>query len=150
MHKYLRFFIVSCTLSMMALTLLFTPVTSAAPGNGAEPYNLSGCYTDSGSTYCYAEKGVFNYTTTPSGNVTFTGNGRSSLSVTDPSGVVIYSASNKYHYQGLDKDEVQHEFGTHSTFTYSYGGMTCTEYVAFHVVDNHVQFNRYNQMCVGV
>ena len=147
MNYQRRLVAVLWVVAMLTVGLLLTPVTSIAAGKGAS-YTFSDCFTyDDGYTYCYSDKGELKATVTPSGNYNFAGNGRASVTVTDPSGSIVYSDSYRYHTHYLDKDGITQEYGNHSRFTYSYGGMTCTGYGAYHFTENRLQFDRYEVSC---
>jgi hypothetical protein len=128
---------------VLAMTL-FLPASSslAASENGAQVFKDSYCLEYEGSTICYTNMAVVHETTTPSGNTSFTGNGSSSYTETDPSGTVVYEDSLSYHTHGLMMDSVLHEFGQFFTYSVSVGGGTCTINYAFHEVDDQIQFER--------
>jgi hypothetical protein len=123
---------------------LFLPVSSAlaASEHGAQVVKDSYCFEYEGSTICYDNMAVVNEVTTPSGNTIFMGNGWSSYSQTDPSGVVVYQNSLKYHTHGLMMDSVLYEFGQFFTYSIDVGGGTCTINYAFHLVNDKIQFER--------
>jgi len=140
--RYRRIFVApSVLMSALAVTLLLATTSIAAPGNGVQVFKDSYCFDYEGSTICYSNLSVTTETTTPSGNILFTGNGRSSYIQTDPSGAV-YEDSLTYHTQGVMMEDLLHEYGQFFTSTLVVGGRTCTTRYAFHVVNGDIQFDR--------
>jgi hypothetical protein len=133
---------------LMLTVVLSLPVASpvAAAGNGAHVFKDSYCLDYEGSTICYDNMMVVHETTTPSGNTSFFGNGRSSYIQTDPSGTVVYQDSLSYHTHGLMMDSVLHEYGQFFEYSVSVGGGTCSIHYSFHFVDDQIQFER-NPIC---
>jgi hypothetical protein len=127
---------------ILAVTLLLPTPALAAPDHGTYVFKDSYCIDYEGSLICYTNMAVVHETTTPSGNTSFVGNGQSSYTQTDPSGVVVYEDSLSYHTHGLMMDSVLHEFGQFFTYSVDAGSGICTINYAFHVVDNQIQFER--------
>ncbi len=135
--------IAPAAVALAIATLLPSANSFAAPDNAADVFKDSYCVDYQGSTICYSSMAITKQTVTPSGNVLFFGNGKSSYLRTDPSGAV-YQDSLSYHTQGVDKDSLLKEYGQFFTTTLSVNGNVCTSKYSFHMVDGKIQFERLN------
>ncbi len=149
----IRRLMVAATLTLLAALAAASPA-SAEPGNGADVVNESDCVTRYSGTLCYDVNYVQNSTETPSGNLSYVMNGRTSYELTGsgPMAGCNNSSSSDFKYHTLLKDGTLHEQGNRSggEFSIDCNGFTidsCTYNYHFHYANGKVQFYRPELGC---
>ncbi len=134
---------------ILTAALFSAQVTEAAGkevAQKAHPFNDSYCLEYNGYNICYANQGVVQQVSTPSGNTVFMGSGSSSYTETDPLGKIVYQDTLRYQSQGLTMEGVLFEFGQKFKSTLLVGDAMCTATYMFHFVDEKIQIAR-NHTC---
>jgi len=137
---------IAASLLFSAATLAPAMPAAAAPGDGAQTYQADYCQDSGYEKFCVKAHGVYNVTTTPSGNYNYTDNGKYEYTWDYPNGD-HYESDGKYHYKVLlkaDEAQVIHQ-RTRQTAT-SPGG-TCTVEYDYHYVNGTVNFDNWNVTC---
>jgi hypothetical protein len=120
----------------------------ATAENGAIHISDSNCHDDDGYIACMTAEGVANETITPSGNAIHSGYVRSTFTLADPAGVLIYEGESQSHFQRLDKDEMLHMLSDHSSSTMTRSdGLTCTFSYTAHLANGQIQFEHRETEC---
>ncbi len=134
--------------ALFATAMIGVAPVLAAPGNGATVINASYCSVDEGFTTCTTAKGVMHQVNTPSGNASYTAEGRSTSVVTDPSGALVYESSVEFHLHNMNQGDMEHELSDRFNQTLAgFNGVTCTIEYAVHLVDGKIQFERSEERC---
>jgi len=140
--------LLAAALTLVA-SLAVASSASAAPGNGADVVRQNECFNEPGLyTVCIDEHNVQNSTETPSGNFSYSGNGKVGAEG-DFEGCNV-SSSAKFNYHYLFKDGELHEVGTHQTGEYfdcSGTSQHCTFSYDLHYANGQVQFSRPDSNC---
>ncbi len=120
----------------------------AASGNGAIHISDSNCHDDDGYTTCMTAEGVANETITPSGNAIYSGHVRTTFTLTDPTGALVYTGSSESHFNRLDKDAMLHMLSSRATSTMTRSdGVTCTFTSIVHLANGQIQFDHTETEC---
>jgi hypothetical protein len=145
---FVRSYVTLCTIMVLTcMGIVAAHPVLAEPGNGARIIDFVDCIDADGHAICYAAKGLVNETSTPSGNVSFTGHLRSDFTVTDPQGTIVFEISGESHFHRLTKDGMLEVLSDHAEETVSGGGMTCTMKYAVHYANGEIVFSRSERTC---
>ena len=124
-----------------------TPAT-AASSSGAIRISDAHCHEDDGYIACMTAEGVATETITPVGNAIYTGYMKTTSSVTDPAGDLVFESTGTSHYQRLFKDDLLHLLSTRARTTITRSdGVVCTFTSTFHEVSGQVQFDQTESEC---
>jgi hypothetical protein len=97
----------------------------------------------SGATDCYTTQAEENTTTSSSGGESTQINGTVTLTITDSTGNVLYTATESLHYHTLYQNGVLQEGGAHVSYTY---GTSCYS-EDIHVANGNVQYDTSSSSC---
>lgn len=146
---------------LVAVGALAVPATASAdPGNGAQHFADSQCYTypDYG-TFCYDWTNLVNQTENKN-NISFMAHSQDRYSFTGSGPMAGCSdsseGSSKYHM--LFKKNTQEVQEQHQRYEYEYTfvcgiynvNIHCTSEGAYHYANGQLQFNRYDSVCEPV
>jgi hypothetical protein len=129
-----------------AATLAPAVPATAIPADGAQTYHENYCQDVWFGTVCVQVHGVYNVTTTPSGNENYMSNSRYEY-VYDYQNGDHYEYDNKSHYKILWKAGEPHVIHQHFQETSTSPGSTCTWEYDYHYANGTVQFNNWNVTC---
>ncbi len=128
---------------------------SAAPGNGAQRYNVSECYEERAEPdeplfqYCFTARGVSKVTQTPSGNFHMIDNGTHTFTATVQGEDFKVSGTSRNRFKALLKDgQVQVEH-FRDRFTNAFGDVTCSGIIRFMIVKGEVKKRLLSVSCDG-
>lgn len=120
----------------------------AAPGNGAEPYVLSGCETSDPSEppfrFCFTTRGVDHLTEKPSGDFHLIENSRTTATFT---GFRVGSSTYHRHFKVIVKDGQAQVGSIHVRSVESSDGVTCTVRFRFTVLKGEVHRDVSSTSC---
>jgi len=109
-------------------------------------FHDSFCLQFDAGTFCVDDHLISTLTTTPSGNISASGNAWSRVNQFDLAGNLVFSNSVSDHVHDLDKDSFTHEFESFFSGSATVGNQTCDFRFMFHIVDDQIQFERF-QSC---
>ncbi|MGW4945989.1 hypothetical protein ACWEOZ_30910 [Actinoplanes sp. NPDC004185] len=119
---------------------------TATPADGAQTYHENYCQDFGFGTFCVQAHGVYNVTTTPSGNYNFTDNRRYEY-VWDFQSGDHYESDSKAHYRALWKADAPQVIHQRVRETAISPGSTCTYEYDYHCANGTVHFYNWNVTC---
>jgi len=129
-----------------AATLAPAMPATAIPADGAQTYHENYCEDVWFGTVCVQVHGVYNVTTTPSGNYNYMDN-RKYEYVWDYQGGDHYETAGKSHYKVLWKADEEQVYHQRVRETATFPGGTCTYEYDYHYANGTVQFYNWNVTC---
>lgn len=124
---------------------------SAAPGNGAQRYSFSECFSEEvgeqSFRYCFTVRGRFDVTETPSGNFHVVDKSTQTSTFTSAEGTASSTFSGKVNVLfKKGRAQVIHDRGR---FTSTFDGLTCSGSYRFMIVKEVVKKDLFSFSCDG-